>query len=217
MISGKLEVTVEDERRSPESRRRLLLREPSPTSLPLRRRQAVRGDLGLHAADVLKLSAILRSHRYHTEFEASQFPQPDPLYVSSHSQRAPLRSRFVTGLAMKITLANAEAALDEVQRDSDRLHSEELPRPSRTTSSRSEKRSRLCARSCTSTRRSETASPARGLRLRQQLLDPDRESADAQPVACQTALATAPAEPVMPISPTPLMPSAFTCGRPPRP
>src|SRR5439155_1303737 len=32
------------------------------------------------------------------------------------------------------------------------------------------------------------------------------------PVACQTALATAPALPVMPISPTPLMPSAFTCG-----
>src|ERR1700730_17969636 len=30
------------------------------------------------------------------------------------------------------------------------------------------------------------------------------------PVACQTALATAPAEAVMPISPTPLMPSAFT-------
>ena len=32
------------------------------------------------------------------------------------------------------------------------------------------------------------------------------------PVACQTALATAPAVPVMPISPTPLMPSALTCG-----
>src|SRR6516165_8033951 len=32
------------------------------------------------------------------------------------------------------------------------------------------------------------------------------------PVACHTALATAPAEPVIPISPTPLMPSAFTCG-----
>src|SRR5262249_54347377 len=32
------------------------------------------------------------------------------------------------------------------------------------------------------------------------------------PVACHTALATAPALPVMPISPTPLMPSAFTCG-----
>jgi hypothetical protein len=31
-------------------------------------------------------------------------------------------------------------------------------------------------------------------------------------VACQTALATAPAEPVMPISPTPLMPSAFDVG-----
>ena len=27
---------------------------------------------------------------------------------------------------MKITLANAEAALDEVQRDNDKLHSEEL-------------------------------------------------------------------------------------------
>jgi len=32
------------------------------------------------------------------------------------------------------------------------------------------------------------------------------------PVACQTALATAPAVPVMPISPTPLMPRAFTWG-----
>src|SRR5712671_2181904 len=32
------------------------------------------------------------------------------------------------------------------------------------------------------------------------------------PVACQTAFATAPAEPVTPISPTPLMPSALTCG-----
>ena len=32
------------------------------------------------------------------------------------------------------------------------------------------------------------------------------------PVACQTALATAPAVPVTPISPTPLMPSALTCG-----
>ncbi len=87
----------------------------------------MRGDLGLHTADVLKLPAILRSHRYHTELEPSQFPQPDPLYVPSHSQAASaFRSRFVTGLAMKITLANAEAALDEVQRDSDRLHSEEL-------------------------------------------------------------------------------------------
>src|SRR4029077_18767955 len=32
------------------------------------------------------------------------------------------------------------------------------------------------------------------------------------PVACHTALAIAPAVPVMPISPTPLIPSAFTCG-----
>src|ERR1700722_2937782 len=32
------------------------------------------------------------------------------------------------------------------------------------------------------------------------------------PVACQTALATAPAVPVIPISPTPLMPSALTYG-----
>ena len=32
------------------------------------------------------------------------------------------------------------------------------------------------------------------------------------PVACQTAFATAPADPVTPISPTPLMPRAFTCG-----
>jgi hypothetical protein len=29
---------------------------------------------------------------------------------------------------MKITLANAEAALDEVQRDTDKLHSQELRR-----------------------------------------------------------------------------------------
>src|ERR1700735_3668291 len=32
------------------------------------------------------------------------------------------------------------------------------------------------------------------------------------PVACQTALATAPAVPVIPISPTPLVPRAFTCA-----
>jgi hypothetical protein len=30
------------------------------------------------------------------------------------------------GSQMKITLANAEAALDEVQRDTDKLHSQEL-------------------------------------------------------------------------------------------
>jgi len=37
-----------------------------------------------------------------------------------------LRGRFVGGLAMKTILANAEAALDEVQRDADKLHSREL-------------------------------------------------------------------------------------------
>lgn len=31
-----------------------------------------------------------------------------------------------SGSQMKITLANAEAALDEVQRDTDKLHSQEL-------------------------------------------------------------------------------------------
>jgi predicted DNA-binding protein len=35
-------------------------------------------------------------------------------------------SCFVKELAMKTTLANAEAALDEVQRDTRRLHSREL-------------------------------------------------------------------------------------------
>jgi len=35
-------------------------------------------------------------------------------------------SCFVTELAMKTTLANAEAALDEVQRDTRKLHSREL-------------------------------------------------------------------------------------------
>ena len=35
-------------------------------------------------------------------------------------------SCFVTELAMKTTLANAEAALDEVRRDADKLHSREL-------------------------------------------------------------------------------------------
>ncbi|MDN3276468.1 hypothetical protein QWJ07_19565 [Frankia sp. RB7] len=33
---------------------------------------------------------------------------------------------FVTELEMRTTLANAEAALDEVQRDTQRLHSREL-------------------------------------------------------------------------------------------
>ena len=35
-------------------------------------------------------------------------------------------SGLVTELAMRTTLANAEAALDEVQRDTRRLHSREL-------------------------------------------------------------------------------------------
>lgn len=35
-------------------------------------------------------------------------------------------SCFVTELAMKTTLTNAEAALDEVQRDTRKLHSREL-------------------------------------------------------------------------------------------
>jgi transcriptional regulator with XRE-family HTH domain len=61
VISGKLEVTVEDERRIlSQSRRCLLFREPPSASLPLRRRQAMRSDLGLHAADVLRRIGSIR-------------------------------------------------------------------------------------------------------------------------------------------------------------
>ncbi|MEH2549480.1 transcriptional regulator with XRE-family HTH domain [Bradyrhizobium sp. AZCC 2262] len=54
VVSGRLEVTVDDERRILDPRRRLLFRKPEAASLPLRRRKAVRSDQRLHAADVLR-------------------------------------------------------------------------------------------------------------------------------------------------------------------
>ncbi|MHC2621931.1 transcriptional regulator with XRE-family HTH domain [Bradyrhizobium huanghuaihaiense] len=60
VISGKLEVTVEDERRILNPGDAYYCREPPPASLPLRRRQAVRSDLGVHAADVLTQDRRIR-------------------------------------------------------------------------------------------------------------------------------------------------------------
>lgn len=87
----------------------------------------MRGDLGLHAADVLKRGkfirdptecpGVLRSLR-HLNFRASV------LYMLRAIAEQLIG--FVTELEMRTTLANAEAALDEVQRDTQRLHSREL-------------------------------------------------------------------------------------------
>ena len=87
----------------------------------------MRSDLGLHAADVLKrvkiirdpteCPGVLRSLRY-LNFRTSV------LYMLRAV--AEQLSCFVTELAMKTTLANAEAALDEVQRDAHKLRSQEL-------------------------------------------------------------------------------------------
>lgn len=87
----------------------------------------MRSDLGLHTADVLKRGkfirdptecpGVLRSLR-HLNFRASV------LYMLRDV--AEQLSCFVTEFTMRTTLANAEAALDEVQRDTRKLHSREL-------------------------------------------------------------------------------------------
>ena len=60
VISGRLKVTVDGERRVLGSGRCLLFRESPPASIPLRRQQALRGDQCLHAADVLRRRARRR-------------------------------------------------------------------------------------------------------------------------------------------------------------
>ncbi|MET4724404.1 hypothetical protein ABIF64_003423 [Bradyrhizobium japonicum] len=89
----------------------------------------MRSDLGLHAADVLKRIGFIRDPTECPGVLRSlshlNFCAPN-LYMlrnvaERHSGTAPQ-----PGSQMKITLANAEAALDEVQRDTDKLHSQEL-------------------------------------------------------------------------------------------
>ena len=86
----------------------------------------------MHAADILtrvdiirdptECPGVLRSLR-HLNFRS---PILYILRAVAESLALRFRGRFVTELAMKTTLANAEAALDEVQRDAHKLRSQEL-------------------------------------------------------------------------------------------
>ena len=89
----------------------------------------MRSDLGLYAADILKRvntirdptdrPGVLRSLR-HLNFRAPV------LYMMRAAAERHSGAASQPGSQMKITLANAEAALDEVQRDADKLLSREL-------------------------------------------------------------------------------------------
>lgn len=89
----------------------------------------MRSDLGLHAADVLRrvdtirnpteCPGVLRSLRH------LNFREPI-LYMLRAAAERHSGAASQPGSQMKITLANAEAALDEVQRDTEKLHSQEL-------------------------------------------------------------------------------------------
>ncbi len=58
LVSGRLEVTVDDERRILDPGDAYYFERPPAASVSLRRWQAVRSDLGLHAADVLSGESV---------------------------------------------------------------------------------------------------------------------------------------------------------------